>query len=241
MKIFGKTDVGRVRKTNQDSFDFATLGDDAVFAVVCDGMGGARGGSVASSRAVAVITAEVKEKFPLCGGPEARKKMLLDAVGKANSDVYEYAFANVALKGMGTTVVAVVVDGSEAIIANAGDSRAYHIGPEGISQVTRDHSIVQDMVESGEITPDEAAVHPKKNIITRALGVEKHLDIDFFQTDLKPGDALLLCTDGLSNHVDVAALEKVFRELGEQSAEELIRLANEAGGSDNITVVILCR
>lgn len=240
MKIRGMTDVGKIRNANQDSFDYGELSGGAAFAVVCDGMGGARGGAVASSTAVKAISEAVREGFAGCdGGASELSGLLNDAVSKANAGVYDYALEHEELRGMGTTVVAVLVCGQNAVVANAGDSRAYHICKDGIVQITRDHSIVQDMVENGSLTPDEAATHPKKNIITRALGVEKHLDIDFFETSFMPGEALLLCTDGLTNHVDMATIERVFRECGEQSPDELIRLANNAGGSDNITVVVM--
>ncbi|MDR3553051.1 MAG: Stp1/IreP family PP2C-type Ser/Thr phosphatase [Clostridia bacterium] len=239
MRISGKTDVGKVRKTNQDSFYCGEFRDGAVFAVVCDGMGGVKGGSEASSAAVEAITASVQAGYTEGLSREGCKKLLVNALADANTKVYEYSLANTELQGMGTTVVAGLAFGSNAVIVNAGDSRAYLFDSGGFRQITRDHSIVQDLLESGKLTPDEAATHPQKNIITRALGVAPKLETDVFETEFPEGAGLLFCTDGLTNNVSVASMEAVIREKGDNAPPELIRRANDAGGSDNITVVIL--
>lgn len=241
MKITGKTDTGMVRKTNQDDFTFGNLPDGAVWAIVCDGMGGANGGSVASTTAVKTISEQLKSGY--CAGfdGEQVKKLLSDAVAAANAKVFEMSHEDPVLQGMGTTVVACfVLPDRNAFIVHAGDSRAYLIRGFHAMQLTRDHSVVQEMIESGELTPDEAKSHPQKNIITRALGVEQSLNIDFSETSIDDGDAVLICTDGLSNHTELDMVENSIKLYGyEKSVEELIRMANDNGGSDNITVVFI--
>lgn len=241
MKITGRTDTGMVRKTNQDDFAFGNLPDGAVWAVVCDGMGGANGGSVASTTAVKTISERLASGYSAGFDGGQVKKLLSEAVEAANVKVFKMSHEDPVLQGMGTTVVACfVLPDKRAFIVHAGDSRAYLIRDFHASQLTRDHSIVQEMVESGELTPDEAKIHPQKNIITRALGVEQSLNIDFSETSINDGDAVLICTDGLSNHTELDMVENAIKLYGyEKSVEELIQTANDNGGSDNITVVFL--
>lgn len=247
MRIIGQTDTGLIRKTNQDDYASGILPEGAAWAVVCDGMGGANGGNVASSTAVRVISRALSEALAQSPGRDDAQELLSSAVNEANRTVFEMAHGDPALTGMGTTVVACVIPARRepgapqtAVIAHAGDSRAYRIDSDGIFQLTRDHSIVQEMLESGELTPDEAKTHPQKNIITRALGVDETLDIDFSSAVLDGEKAVLICTDGLTNHVDPDSIEAAVRRVGyELAADELIRLANENGGSDNITVVVV--
>ena len=240
LNIQGKTDVGLVRSTNQDCYDTGELRGGAAYAGVCDGMGGVSGGNVASECAVASIREDIRAAYSEQLGTEELRGLLIDAFSMANRKVYAMAAGNPLLSGMGTTVVAAVVRGDEAVVVSAGDSRAYVLEPEGgIRQITRDHSMVQEMIESGRLTPTEAASHPHKNIITRALGVEQRLEIDAFEVPFPEGAALLLCTDGLSNVVEPALLESVTRDGGDEAAGRLIALANRGGGGDNSTVVIV--
>lgn len=239
MKISSKTDVGRVRKTNQDSYFACAFDDGSVFVVVCDGMGGASGGSEASTAAVQAFYAYTKEHYEAGGDSLALDRLLRDAAAEANRQVYEYSVEHKELHGMGTTIVAALVTQEEALVVNAGDSRAYLVDEDGVIQVTKDHSIVQDMIDSGKITPDEAATHPQKNIITRALGVAKRLETDSFQIVYPKGAALLFCTDGLTNSVEESVMAEVVKERPDDAAEELVRLANENGGGDNVTVVVV--
>jgi protein phosphatase len=168
------------------------------------------------------------------------RSVLFSAIEAANAVVYEMSCSNPAFEGMGTTVVAAIIRQDAVYVAHAGDSRAYHVTGGGITQITRDHSMVQAMVDRGQLTPSEAKDHPRKNIITRALGVDSRILIDFCEEPFEPNDLLLICTDGLTNMVED---ESIFRLSQESSAgelpEKLISLANENGGMDNITVVTI--
>jgi serine/threonine protein phosphatase PrpC len=250
LRIIGLTDTGMIRKTNQDDFAYDALTENASYTVVCDGMGGANAGNVASSSAVKVISEAIVKGFNEKLEGEQIKALLQESVQAANSFVYQSSISDKALNGMGTTVVACVVvnnvssekdsKSNIAFIAHAGDSRAYHLNSEGISQITKDHSIVQNLVENGKLTPEEAKEHPKKNIITRALGVEKSLNIDLYEASFAEKDIILICTDGLTNHVDTKEIFDISMQYGfENCAEQLIKAANENGGSDNITIVVI--
>jgi len=166
--------------------------------------------------------------------------MLESALSAANVEVYDLAQEKADLRGMGTTVVCAVIRGGQAFIAHAGDSRAYLFSADGLQQVTTDHSMVQDLLESGKITPDEAKHHPNKNIITRAIGVDSAIKIDFDQIDFSDGQVLLLCTDGLSNYVDNDEMVSAISD-GQYYAyaDRLVQQANKNGGGDNITVVAI--
>lgn len=239
LRIIGKTDVGKVRKTNQDDFAYGFLPDGAAWAVVCDGMGGANGGSVASSMAVRIISEEIKGQYTGQAESASVRQLLLPALANANAQVYARAGEDVSLYGMGTTVVACVATADSLFVAHAGDSRAYLVGEEQATQLTRDHSVVQEMVESGKITVEEARSHPNKNIITRALGVEPALEVDFAEHAFPRGACVLICSDGLSNLVESKAFVRAIHENLEKAAERLTALANEKGGTDNITVVMI--
>jgi len=240
MKIVAKTDIGRIRQQNQDSYAAGELPGGVAWAVVCDGMGGAAGGDVASTLAVKMISEKITSAYQDGMGSGSIKNMLVSVIESANVSIYDMARSNETLHGMGTTVVAAVVVGSAVYIAHAGDSRAYRITPEAIQQITRDHSVVQAMVETGELTPDEAKHHPRKNLITRVLGMEQNILTDFNETVLQADDVIILCTDGLSNYVetdDIYALTKGGNYY--EFAEKLVSLANGNGGGDNITVVAI--
>jgi serine/threonine protein phosphatase PrpC len=251
LRIIGYTDTGLIRKTNQDDFAYGKLNEKASYAVVCDGMGGANGGNVASSTAVKVISESITKGFKDELDNEQIKGLLCNSVQFANSYVYKLSISDLTLNGMGTTVVACIVNNiaesgiagnSIAYIAHAGDSRAYFINSKGITQITRDHSIVQSLVENGKLTPDEAKEHPKKNIITRALGVEKSLDIDLYETTLADNDIIIICTDGLTNHVDTDTIYSIVQQYGfDECGKQLIKVANQNGGSDNITIVVISK
>jgi len=166
--------------------------------------------------------------------------MLFSAITAANISVYEIGCSNEELHGMGTTVVACILAGKEAYIAHAGDSRAYILHENDLTQLTRDHSMVQDLVETGKITQDEAKHHPRKNIITRAVGVDSDIDIDFCVEELNDEDTILICTDGLTNYVDIDEIREITAQNSFYGyAESLVKRANENGGGDNITVVAL--
>ena len=239
MKIYSKTDIGKVRSSNQDSYFAGELQNGAVFGIVCDGMGGAKAGNVASETAVKLISDYVLRSYRDSMDEFEAEKMLRNAIESANIEIFESASKDEELKGMGTTVVVALVQENKAVIANVGDSRIYLIGEE-ITQITRDHSVVQSRIESGKITPEDAKIHPVKNVITRALGVEEKIVVDTSSLELSKGETLLLCTDGLSSYVDSEEIFKVFKKHNvENVPEELVKLANKHGGGDNITVVTL--
>ncbi|HEX3027560.1 MAG TPA: Stp1/IreP family PP2C-type Ser/Thr phosphatase, partial [Clostridia bacterium] len=231
----------KLRKTNQDDFACGMFPDGGVWAAVCDGMGGASGGSVASSVAVKVISEKITGGYK-GQDSDGIKDLLFESIAAANTAVFQKAQEVPELSGMGTTVVAGIAAPStgKLHIVHAGDSRAYLIASDSIRQITRDHSIVQDMLDTGKLTPEEAKTHPQKNIITRALGVEENLDIDYSEADFNEDGTVLICTDGLTNHVDTDAIAEVVNNTDyEQCPARLIDLANQSGGSDNITVVVM--
>jgi len=239
LKIFSKTDKGLVRSSNQDSYFAGELSDGAVLGIVCDGMGGANAGNVASETAVKIILEYVEHSYRIGMDEFETEKMLKNAIHSANLEIYELASANEELEGMGTTAVISLVENEKAVIANVGDSRIYLLGDD-ISQLTRDHSVVQTLIESGKITPEDAKVHPRKNVITRAIGAENDIIADTSVAELDGAKALLLCTDGLSSYVNDETILKVFKENEAKDVpNKLIELANMAGGGDNITVVLI--
>ena len=241
MKIVAKTDKGRVRSSNQDAYAVGEFSDEVVWAVVCDGMGGAAGGNIASALAVKVISDKINASYREKMRDSSIQNMLDSALTAANIEVYDFAEANTELKGMGTTVVCAIVRDGQAFIAHAGDSRAYIISADNDArQVTVDHSVVQDLLSKGKITSEQAEHHPNKNIITRAVGVDKNIKIDFDQIDLEAGDTVLLCTDGLSNYVTNEEMIDIMSDGKHYAfADRLVNKANENGGGDNITVVII--
>ena len=240
MKIVGRTDIGKRRSENQDNYRAGRQADDTVWAVVCDGMGGARGGAVASGIAVSVMEDELADKLVPELSTEEIRSLLEQAVEHANSEIFDLSCADPTKRGMGTTLVAMVVRNGLAQIVHAGDSRAYLYRDGKMIRLTRDHSMVQEMVENGTLTPQEAEVHPKQNLITRAVGVNPRLKVEYSECTAVQGDVFLLCSDGLTN----CTTEEELCDILEQndffaSAEEMIQTALEAGGQDNITVVLL--
>ena len=237
MRIWEITHRGAVRHQNQDSCASRVLEDGRIIALVCDGMGGARAGNVASSLAVETFMRRFLE-----GGGDDRERMQT-AASQANHEVFQRALHDQDCAGMGTTMVAALAGESEALILNEGDSRAYHICPEGITRVTRDHSLVEDMVERGELTREQARTHPHRNLITRALGAEPSLQADCFRQPLAPGDFLLLCSDGLSNVVTEQELlyEVIHGGPAETCCQRLLDIALHRGAPDNVTAVLISR
>ncbi len=241
MQIFSKTDRGRVRTDNQDAYFAGKITDDSVFAVVCDGMGGANAGNVASELAVRHISEYVIRSYRDGMDMTDTEKTLKNAIVSANISLYDKAVNNAELAGMGTTAVAAFVKDGTAVIAHVGDSRIYLVNGE-IKQLTRDHSVVQSLIESGKITPEDAKVHPRKNVITRALGAEEDVAVDSDCLNLSNGDTLLLCSDGLTNFLDDKDILTVFQNNDISAvAERLVEEANKNGGGDNITVVTVTK
>ena len=240
MNIWGITDVGAVRHQNQDSYHIELLAEDMALGIVCDGMGGAKAGNVASQLAVETFLETAKAQPPeqWRNEPEA---LLHFAAEQANGAVHFRANVDADCRGMGTTMVAALVVGDRAYILNIGDSRCYLVRPEGITKVTRDHSVVEDLVARGQITPEQARQHPQKNLITRALGAESRLRADLFRQPMEPGDALLLCSDGLSNVVSDQELlyEVLHGGPAEDCCRRLLDIALSRGAPDNVTSILV--
>jgi PPM family protein phosphatase len=240
VSIVAKSDTGMVRKQNQDSFATGTLPGQVFWSVVCDGMGGAAGGSVASKVAVEIISEKIRKSYKRGMSSKSVRNLLLSAIEGSNITIFDMANNDLSLLGMGTTVVVAIISDNTAYISHAGDSRAYLINQKGIRQLTKDHSVVQAMVENGELTPDQAINHPQKNIITRALGVDESISIDFNQEQLEENDVIIICTDGLSNFIDEDAIFDIFQNSNLcELADILVGHANKNGGGDNITVVAI--
>jgi len=241
VQYWGLTDQGCVRKQNQDAYQIEQLDRSTVLAVVCDGMGGAKSGNIASLLAVDVFTQEVCRSWTHGMGQERVDQMLRSAVKLANFTVFDQAQQFEEFDGMGTTLVAVLIQGRRATIVNVGDSRAYGINQDGIRQLTRDHSLVQLMVDRGELTPEQAKSYPGKNFITRAIGTEPTVRCDISHQDLSRGDYLLLCSDGLSNMMDDQEIlfEAVHGVNKSQCCKRLLDIAKNRGAPDNVTTVLI--
>lgn len=240
MQCWGITDPGCVREQNQDTFQIETLGKDAVICIVCDGMGGAKSGNVASGLAAEVFLDEIRRTWTDGTDQAQIDQMLYGAVKLANFTVYDQGQQFEEFTGMGTTLVAALIKGREVTVANVGDSRAYHINTGGIQKITVDHSLVEMMVLRGELTPEEAKNYPGKNYITRAIGTEAIAECDLFHLDLERGDYLLLCSDGLSNVVDDQEMlfEAVHGAEGSDCCDRLLEIAKNRGAPDNVTCVL---
>lgn len=240
MKIASKTDTGLVRNSNQDSYAAGELMDGTAWAVVCDGMGGANGGNVASANAVKIISEYISSSYHENMNSNSIRTLLQSAICGANVRLYDMAHTIESLEGMGTTVVAAIVSNGMLHITHAGDSRAYLVRDNKLIQITKDHSIVQSMVDKGQLTQEEAKSHPKRNVITRALGVTENIDFEYNETEFYEGDQILICTDGLTNYVSENDIEKVISDNNfYEYPKKLIDIANEKGGGDNITIVVV--
>ena len=235
MLVVGEKNIGKQRQENQDMFYIKALTDKITYFVVCDGMGGANGGEIASQIAIDSIRKIIEQKFTFINNV---KDLLQEAIDYANNEIYMHASQNEELNGMGTTIVLVYIEGDEAIVAHVGDSRAYLIDDE-LTLITNDHSMVQDLVSDGKISQEEAKIHPQKNIITRALGINVKVEIDFNLVFMRENDKILTCSDGLTGMVDDNVIFEIARCNDISKAVELlIEKANENGGNDNITVVL---
>lgn len=241
MQYWGLTDPGCVRTQNQDAFQIEMLDKNTLLCVVCDGMGGARSGNVASSLAVDVFTQEVCGTWTSDMDQEQQDQMLHSAVKLTNFTVHDQAQQFEDFSGMGTTLVAVLLRGKQLTVVNVGDSRAYNISDKGVTQLTEDHSVVQMMVKKGELTPEQARFYPGKNLITRAMGTEAVVEPDLFHYKVEKGDCLLLCTDGLSNIIDEQEMlfEVIHGDDREQCCQRLMDIAKNRGAPDNVTCVIV--
>ena len=240
MQVYSQSDIGLKRRSNQDYCLSGEFPDKAVWAVVCDGMGGANGGSTASRVAAETIAETFKSGYRSDMTPDNIKELMELSVEYANKSVYDMSIHVPGLSGMGTTVVCAIVRDGTAMILHAGDSRAYLFSGDAVRQITTDHSVVQQMVDAGEITPEEARGHYMKNVITRALGTEPYLKTDFDSVPLGAEEKLIICTDGMSNYITDDALLELIRQYDcSELTDKLIELSKELGGSDNITVAVI--
>jgi len=240
LKIVSQTDTGTVRNSNQDSYAAGELLKGTAWAVVCDGMGGANGGNIASANAVKIISEYISSSYHEEMGSNSIRALLESSIYGANIRLYDMSRTIESLSGMGTTVVAAIVWDGIAHIAHAGDSRAYIIRDNQLIQITKDHSIVQSMIDKGQLTEDEAKNHPNKNVITRALGVGEEIGIEYNEVEFLENDCLLLCTDGLTNYLSKQEIEDIIKDnIFYDYPQVLIDAANKNGGGDNITLVVL--
>ena len=241
MQSWGLTDPGCVRQQNQDAFHMEQLDRNTLLCIVCDGMGGAKSGNIASSLAVDVFVQEVKRTWTSSMNQEKINQMLHSAVKLANFTVFDQAQQFEEFDGMGTTLVAVLLKNRHATVVHVGDSRAYRVNSEGIWQMTRDHSLVQMMVERGELTQEMARTYPGKNFITRAIGTEPIVVCDISNLELSRGEFLLLCSDGLSNVLDDQEIlfEIVHGMNREDCCQRLLEIAKNRGAPDNVTSVLI--
>ena len=240
MKITAKTDIGLVRQTNEDNYVFVKKDEHNYLAFVCDGMGGHLGGSFASSKTVE----KIEEAFNNLDTTKPIKNIgvwLFETLQNINTIIYEQAISNENLKGMGTTVSGVVVINDEMYYAHVGDSRIYTYNENDVQQITTDHTYVNTLLLNGLITFKQALKHPKRHVLTNALGIKKNASIDIGQIRLRDNEKILLCTDGLHNLLDGKKLLKLLNQ--EVELEEKVNLivekAIELGGNDNITLILM--
>jgi protein phosphatase len=241
MQFWGLTDPGCVRKQNQDTFMMEKLDRHSLLCVVCDGMGGAKSGNIASSLAADVFVQEVRRCWKSNMDQEKIDQMLRSAVKLANFTVFDQSRQIEEFDGMGTTLVAALIKGRKVTVINVGDSRAYGIDETGIWQMTTDHSLVQLMVDRGELTAEMAKNYPGKNLITRAIGTEPFVMCDLFHRELEKGDYILLCSDGLSNMMDDQEIlfEVVHGVNKQRCCQRLLDIAKNRGAPDNVTSVLI--
>lgn len=241
MQSWGLTDPGCVRKQNQDAFRIEQLDRHTLLCVVCDGMGGAKSGNVASSLAVEVFVEEIRRCWKPGMESDRIDQMLKSAVKLANFTVFDQAAQFEEFSGMGTTLVAALIRDNKATLVNVGDSRVYGINRSGIRLLTKDHSLVQMMVDRGDLTAEVAKSYPGKNLITRAVGTEPMVMCDIYHKEVSKGDYLLLCTDGLSNVMDdQEILFEVAHGVNKQHCcQRLLDIAKNRGAPDNVTSVLV--
>ncbi|MDY4812984.1 MAG: Stp1/IreP family PP2C-type Ser/Thr phosphatase [Ruminococcus sp.] len=240
MNIYSKTDRGRVRRDNQDYCLSGKIAEGSLWAVVCDGMGGANGGHTASTTASEYIAREIKNLYTSDFTKEELITLLTNVVVGANLEVYNIARKNIELTGMGTTCELVFIRNNIIHIVHVGDSRTYIIRDNKAIQLTEDHSLVQEMVNRGEITKEEAMIHPNKNFITRAVGIRCDVNVDYVEYQYQKGDTILICTDGLTNCVSEEEIVEIIKNnRNSKVVNKLVNAANNGGGTDNITVITI--
>ena len=241
MQHWALTDRGCVRSQNQDTYKTVQLDKNTLLSVVCDGMGGAKSGNVASQMAAEIFVQEVQGSWTAGMSKERTSQIMQAAVRLANTTVFDQSRQFEEFQGMGTTLVAALIQGKLATVVNVGDSRAYKVDRDGIRQITKDHSVVQLMVDRGELTPEMAKSYPGKNLITRAVGTESTVVTDVFQLEVEKDDCLLLCSDGMSNMMDDQEIlfEVVHGVNKEGCCQRLLDIATGRGAPDNVTSVLI--
>lgn len=240
VSVWGLTDRGIVRRENQDSCAYELIEEDSLaWGVVCDGMGGAKAGDIASKMAVETFCTHLEQLKDLEGPPPVAD-LLLAAAEDANRVVYLKAETDADCVGMGTTLVGLILRENSLWVVNVGDSRAYHITKESIRRITRDHSVVEDLVAKGDLTPEQARRHPQKNLITRALGTSRKVKADLFHETAEEGDWILLCSDGLINEVTDQEIHREILDGGtpQEVCQRLVTRTLDSGAPDNVTVVL---
>jgi len=243
VKAFAKTEVGRIRENNQDYYAIAAPEDTLQLYIVADGMGGYKGGEIASKLAVLSVQEFLKSNWKVENLNEEGwiATILEEAIEYANTKVYQKAKENEELEGMGTTLEVCVIYNNKVYIGHVGDSAVYRIRKQFIRKLTTDHSYVQQLVKDGKISKEDAKSHPKKNMITKALGCEERVKPDILVKGFLKEDILLMNTDGLSNMLEEKQMYDIIQSNPEEAATNLVEKANEFGGYDNITAVIIIK
>lgn len=241
MEIAAKTDVGRVRHVNEDAVYYLQHDDTEAYVIVADGMGGHKGGKLASHGCIDRIRGYLAGRAVYQAHPQEIPDILKECLDYVNESLYLKSLEDASLVGMGTTVVLCVISHFTAYVANVGDSRMYLLRGGEIRQVTKDHSLVQELLDAGSITPEEAQHHTNKNVITRAIGSEKSVAVDTYTVDLQDNDLIILCSDGLTNLITDAEMVRILQRepVLEDGISRLVEAANSYGGFDNITVAAI--
>lgn len=236
-----KTDTGKIHQHNEDDAGIFKGKDEFILAVVADGMGGHLAGDVASKMAVKAMGEKWNEAETIPTAPSECEKWLIEQILSVNSKIYDHAQAHEECQGMGTTIVCALFTGKTVSVAHIGDSRCYLLQDDDFVQVTEDHSLVNELVRTGEISREDAEHHPRKNVLTKALGTDQLVSIDTRSFDIEPGDKLLLCSDGLTNKVEGTELKDILQSdsAPQEKVNLLVDKANQNGGEDNITAVLL--
>ena len=238
--VFAKTDIGKVREQNQDYYYISEETSEPKIYILADGMGGYKGGEIASKIATESVKNYIQNNFVnITKEKEEILKLIANAVEYANMVVYEKSKEDTELEGMGTTLEVCLIYNNKAYIGHIGDSRIYRIRKDVIRKLTKDHSYVQQLVEDKRITREEAKTHPKKNMLTKALGCTPYVEPDLRARNFEKGDIFIMCSDGLTNMVEEKQIYELIKQDINKATDNLINVANDAGGYDNITVIII--
>ncbi|GMG97190.1 Stp1/IreP family PP2C-type Ser/Thr phosphatase [Tepidimicrobium xylanilyticum] len=241
MEVGVKTDIGRIREVNQDAYYISVIEENPLF-IVADGMGGHKAGEIASNMAVDIISADLGKDVTLLElDDNSIKNRIKESIGRANEEIYKKSLEDESYSGMGTTVTLIYSKGKKVFIGHVGDSRAYLLRKNILLQLTKDHSLVEELIRNGSISREEAKLHPQRHIITRAVGTSPDVEADLIVQEKHKGDIFLLCTDGLTSMLadDEIREQLLICENMQKICEELVEFANEKGGFDNITVVAI--